>query len=203
VSESDSTLANVAEFVGGMNVPSRLGGRLNATIPCVRMTIGADNLRMHSRFFLSAMFSDFEVPLREVTAAFSLTGSFMTSGVGFELSDGQLAYFWTLGDKSRILSVLQQRGIPIEAEPRRAHGAVSGQLGMLWNRGRSSSPSSVATVPGYSQPMQRLMPVFMILGIAVIVIFATRGTPFGWFVAAVGTVGLVQSIVVWRRNRRQ
>jgi hypothetical protein len=201
VSGSDSAFANVAEFVGGMNVPSQLGGRLNATVPCVRMTIGADSLRMHSRFFLSAMFSDFEVPLREINTAFRLKGTFMTSGVGFELSDGQLAYFWTLGDKDRILAVLQQRGIPIEPEPRRALGAMSGQLGMLWNRGRPTSPSSVAKVPGYSQPMKRLMPLFIVLGIAVIVIFASMGTPFGWFVAAIGAVGVVQSIVVWRRNR--
>jgi hypothetical protein len=194
-------LANAAEFVGGMNVPSQLGGRLNATIPCVRMTIGADSLRMHSRFFLSVMFSDFEVPLREITAAFRLKGTFMTSGVGFELSDGQLAYFWTLGDKDRILAILQQRGIPSEPEPRRALGAMSGQLGMLWNRGRSTSPSSVAKVPGYSPPMKRLMPLFIVLGIAVIVIFASMGNPFGWFVAAIGAIGVVQSIIVWRRDR--
>jgi hypothetical protein len=201
VSGSASAIANVAEFVGGMNVPSQLGGRLNATVPCVRLTIGADSLRMHARFCLSAMFSDFEVPLREIAAAYRLRGTFMTTGVGLELSDGQLAYFWTLGDKDQILSVLQQRGIPIDPEPRRALGAVSGQMGMMWNRGRSTSLSSVATIPGYSQPMKRLMPLFMVLGIAVIVIFASMGTPFGWFVAAIGAVGVVQSIVVWRRNR--
>lgn len=200
MSGPDLASANVAEFVGGMNVPSRLGGRLNATVPMVRMTIGGDTLRMHPRFFTSAMFSDFEVPLSEITAAFRLRGTFMTSGVGFELSDGQLAYFWTLGDKDRILAVVQQRGIPIDAEPRRAVGAVSGQIGMLWNRGQSS-PSSVAKVPGYSQPMKRLMPLFIVLGIVVIAIFASMGTPFGWFVAAIGTIGLAQSIFVWRRNR--
>jgi uncharacterized membrane protein HdeD (DUF308 family) len=49
--------------------------------------------------------------------------------------------------------------------------------------------------------MKRLMPLFIVLGIAVIVTFASRGTPFGWFVAAIGAIGVVQSIVVWRRNR--
>ena len=34
----------------------------------------------------------------------------LTSGVGFELSDGQLAYFWTSRDRGRLLAVLQQRG---------------------------------------------------------------------------------------------
>lgn len=201
VSGPDSASANVAEFVGGMNVPSQLGSRLNATVPMVLMTIGTDSLRMHPRFFTSAMFSDFEVPLSEVTTAFRLRGTFMTSGVGFELSDGQLAYFWTLGDKDRILAVFHQRGVPIDPEPRRAVGAVSGQIGMLWNRGRSTSPSSVAKVPGYSQPMKRLMPLFIVLGIVVIAIFASMGTPFGWFVAAMGAIGITQSIFVWRRNR--
>ncbi|MHB1726654.1 MAG: DUF2510 domain-containing protein [Acidimicrobiales bacterium] len=201
VSDPGSASADVVEFVGGMNVPSRLGGRLNATVPLVRLTIDGNTLRMHPRFFTSAMFSDFEVLLSEISAAFRLRGTFMTSGVGFELSDGQLAYFWTLGDKDRILAVFQQRGIAIDPEPRRAVGAVSGQIGMLWNRGRSTSPSSVAKVPGYSQPMKRLMPLFIILGIVVIVIFASMGTPFGWFVAAIGTIGVAQSIFVWRRNR--
>ncbi len=78
----------MAEFVGGMNVPSQLGGRLNATVPMVRLTIDGDTLRMHPRFLTAAMFSDFEVSLSEIVAAFRLRGTFMTSGVGFELSDG-------------------------------------------------------------------------------------------------------------------
>lgn len=198
---TDAALPDVAEFVGGMNVPSQLGGRLNATVPCIRLTIGPDSLRMHSRSLLSAIFSDFEVSLRDIAAAFPLRGTFMTSGIGFELSDGQLAYFWTLGDKDRIFAVLQQRGVPIDLEPRRALGVVSGQFGMLWNGGRAASPSSVAKVPGYSQPMKRLMPLFILLGIAIIAISASSGTPFGWFVAAIGAVSVVRSIAHWRRNR--
>lgn len=201
MSGSDSALPDVAEFVGGMNVPSQLGGRLNATVPFIRLTLGTDSLRMRSRFLVSAIFSDFEVSLHDIAAAFPLRGTFMSSGVGFELSDGQLAYFWTLGDKDRIFAVLQQRGVPIDLEPRRALGALSGQFGMWWNWGRATSPSSAAKVPGYSQPMKRLMPLFMLLGIAIIVISASSGTPFGWFVAAIGAISVVQSFARWRRNR--
>ena len=203
VSGSDSPFA-VAEFVGGMNVPSQLGGRLDATVPCVLLTIGADNLRMHPRLFLSPVLSDFEVPLRDITAAFRLRGTFMSSGVGFELSDGQLAYFWTFRDKDRILAELQQRAIPIDPEPPRAFGAASaqiGHIGMLWNRGRSTSPSSVAKLPGYSQSIKQLMPLFIVLGITDILIFASTGSPLGWFGAAIGAAVVVQSILVWRRNR--
>jgi hypothetical protein len=190
---------NKAELVGGMNVPSALGGRLNATVPLVVLTIGEATLRMDPRSFAGAMFSDFEAPLHEITAAFLLSGSFMTSGIGFELSDGQLAYFWTRRDQGRVLAELQQRGVLIDPVPRRAIGALSGQLRSLWNWGRSTP--SVAKLPGLSRPMKVLMPCFMVVGIAVIVIFASMGTPFGWFVAALGAVGFAQSVVSWRRNR--
>jgi uncharacterized protein DUF2510 len=191
--------ANRAEFVGGMNVPSALGGRLNATVPLALLTIGENTLRIRPRLFGRAMFSDFEVRLEEITAAFRLRGTFMTSGVGFELSDGLLAYFWTRRDQARLLSALQQRGVFIDPTPRRATGALTGQLGLLSNWGRS--PPSVAKLPGFSRPMRVLMPFFMLAGIAVIAIFASMGTPFGWFVAALGAVGLAQSLVAWRRNR--
>jgi hypothetical protein len=178
-SAQDVALGSQAHFVGGMNVPSSLGGRLNATIPLARLTIGLEDLRLQPRSF-ARMFSEFEVPLNEITAAFLLNGTFMTSGVGFEISDGQLAYFWTLGDKDRILAVLQHRGVRVDPVPRRATGALLGQLGFGWKWG--GSPSSVAKVPGYSRPMATLMPLFMVIGLTILVIFAvTGGSPFAWF----------------------
>ena len=194
-----TALADQAEFVGGMNVPSTLGGRLNATVPLALLTIGESTLRIRPRLFGRAMFSDFEARFDQITAAFRLRGTFMTSGVGFELSDGQVGYFWTLRDQDRILSALQQRGVSIDPVPRRARGALSGQFGLISNWGRSTP--SVAKLPGFSRPMRVLMPFFMLAGIVVIVIFASMGTPFGWLVAALGTVGLARSLVVWRRNR--
>jgi hypothetical protein len=49
--------------------------------------------------------------------------------------------------------------------------------------------------------MRVLRPLFMLAGIAVTVVFASMGIPFGWFVAALGAVGFAQSLVMWRRNR--
>ena len=118
-----------------MNVPSALGGRLNATVPLAVLTIGEDTLRMHPRWFAGAMFSDFEVPLNEISAAFLLSGTFMTSGVGFQISDGQLAYFWMLGEKSRILAVLQQRGVLIDPVPRRANWRIVGPIWVVVETG--------------------------------------------------------------------
>jgi hypothetical protein len=123
----------------------------------------------------------------------------MTPGVGFELSDGQVGYFWTRRDQDRVLAVLQQRGVLIDPVPRRAFGALRGQLGLLW-RWRRPDPS-VAKLPTLSRPMWMLLPFFMAAGLAVIFVFASMGTPFGWFVAAVGALGLVQWLVFWRRNR--
>ena len=49
--------------------------------------------------------------------------------------------------------------------------------------------------------MKVLMPFFLAAGIAVIVSFASKGTSFGWFVAAVGTVGYAQLAISFWRNR--
>jgi hypothetical protein len=190
-----------AEFVGGMNVPSSLGGRLNATVPLARLVIDETTLQLQSRWFGKLMFGDFEVPLNEITAAFPLKSSFMAAGVGFQLSDGEVAYFWTLSNQQRVLAVLQQRGVPVDPAPRPARGSFSGQLGMLWRTGRGS-PSSVAKVPGISRPMSALFPLFAVVAVVVIVLFASTGHPFGWFLAALGTLGLARSFVIWRRSRK-
>jgi hypothetical protein len=55
-----TTFADQAEFVGGMNVPSTLGGRLNATVPPALLTIGENTPRIRPRLFGRVMFSEFE-----------------------------------------------------------------------------------------------------------------------------------------------
>lgn len=194
-------LGGKAEFVGGMNVPSSLGGRLNATVPLARLVIDEATLQLQSRWFGKLMFGDFEVPLNEITAAFPLKSSFMAAGVGFQLSDGEVAYFWTLSNQRRVLAVLQHRGVPVDPTPRPARGSFSGQLGMLWRTG-GGSPSSVAKVPGFSRPMNALFPLFAVVAVVVIVLFASTGHPFGWFLAALGSVGLARAFLVWRRSRK-
>lgn len=195
-----------AEFVGGMNVPSRLGGRLNATVPLVRLTISGSTVRMDPRGFASVMFTGFEVPLREIASAFPLRGTFMTAGVGLELSDGQLAYFWTLGDTSQVLGVLGDRGVSIGLESRRARGAVSGQFGLLLSGGQGPSPSRVAGTPGYSPLMLRLMPIMaplgIVLGTVIFVLFVLQGTAFGFFGAVIAAIGVLQAIRRWRGSRK-
>jgi len=48
------------------------------------------------------------------------------------------------------------------------------------------------------------MPFFLVAGIAVMVSFASTGTPFGWFVVAVGTVGYAHlAISLWRNHSRK
>ena len=130
--------ASQVEFVGGMNVPSSLGGRLNATVPLALLTVGETTLRIQPRLFGRVTFSDFEVRLDQITAAFRLRGTLMTSGVGFELSDGQIAYFWTRRDQDRLLLALHQRDVPIDQVARRATGALSGQFGVM-RRNRNHS----------------------------------------------------------------
>jgi hypothetical protein len=146
-----------------MNVPSSLGGRLNATLPLVRLVIGESTLQLQPRWFAKIMFSGFEVELNQIAAAFPLKSSFMAAGVGFQLTDGQLAYFWTLSNQQRVLAVLRQRGVPIDLVPRRARGSMSGQFGMLWRMGRDPN-STVAKLPGLSRPLNALFPLFAVGG---------------------------------------
>lgn len=193
---SAPTHAEITEFTGGMNVPSRLGGRLNVTIPLVRLTISDGTLRMQSEI---SMFTGFEVPLREITCAFRLRGTPMTAGIGFELSDGHLAYFWTWKATTPILAALHGHGIVIDPEPRRARGALFGQFAMLFNSGQDASPSRVAELPGYSPMVQRLLPLSIVgvTGLCVVCVL-TRS----WVQLAFGLFVLVWAIRrYWPRSR--
>jgi hypothetical protein len=133
----------IAEFVGGMNIPSpQFRWRANATRPMARLTISDHTLRMCARFGVSAIFPVFEVPLDQIASAFTVRRTFNShDGVGFKLSDGQFAYFWTATDTSgMILAVLRRRGVFIESGQYKAP-ARSGELGRALDRGRGAAPT--------------------------------------------------------------
>lgn len=176
------------EFVGGMNVPSALG-RFNATWPLATLVITDEGIRLRPRTFARVFSGDYDVPLSEIAVAFPLRGLFMTSGVGFELADGAVAYFWTWSDQRAILDELWRKGVQIDGTPRRAS--------KVWFGGRSSG-SNNAKMP---RPLQIATPFLLLASVALMIVFASSGTVFGWFVAVIGLVGAAQLLLSWRRSR--
>ena len=190
-----------ARFVGGMNVATKAGGRLNATMPLAVLTVDSTSLTLHPRSFPIPMFTDFRVSLVNIAAAFPLAGSPFASGVGIQLSDGQLVYFWTFR-QDRVLAVLRQRGIPIDPIRRRAVGSLRGQF--LWLRQRKNQGgAAVAELPGLSRPMMLAMPIGALVGLGIIVWFVSKGTPFGWFAGVAGALGLVNGARIWIASRKR
>jgi hypothetical protein len=190
----------VAQFVGGMNVATAYGSRLNATVPLAVLTIDAAALTLHPRAFPVEMFTDFRVALSDIAIAFRLRGGPLASGVGFELSDGSIAYFWTLSQEDRVLVALEGFGIRIDAATRRASGALLGQFGWLrsW---RFERVTSVAELPGLSRLMMLIAPIAVLAGAALAVASAAQGGASGWVGAVVGALATLFGIRMWMASR--
>lgn len=189
-------------FVGGMNVPSRLGYRLNTTVPLAVLTIGPAKLTIHPRPFPIPMFTDFQVALSDIARAFPVRGNFLTAAVGIELSDGQLAYFWTLQHQHRVLVALARRGAIIDSMPRRPVGAMRGQFAWLWQWTLSPTPS-VAQLPGLSRTTMVITPISVVVGITLAIWMTLSGKSLGgWVFAAIGLVGAFHAARMWIMSRR-
>jgi hypothetical protein len=107
-----------APFIGGMNVPSRLG-RVNASRPLAELSVGADALILRPRWFAGWVLRDVVIPMDQVTAAFPLSGRRMARGIGVAMSGGQVAYFWT-AQSDEVLAALRAAGVKVDPVPRRA-----------------------------------------------------------------------------------
>jgi hypothetical protein len=156
---SESSDRVIAEFYGGMNIPAHeLWGapsqerrRVSTAPPMARLTISNDTLRIRPRFSLA--FPTFEAPLDQVASAFTVrrTRRYIHAGVGFKLSDGQFAYFWTRADPSPILSVLRDRGVFIDPAQYKAQPGT-GDL----SRVLSPAPTLLTDDPASASPIQNL-----------------------------------------------
>ena len=186
-----------ARFIGGMNVPALPGGRLNATMPFAVLTIDSDALTLHFRPFPIPTFSDFRVLLSNVATAFRLWGSPLAVGIGIELSDGQVAYFWTWRQEA-VLAALGQRGIPIDPAPRRAVGSLRGQF-ILYRR--PTKVPDVADLPGLSRQMMLIAPALLVAGIAIAAWFVSMGGASGWFVIPIAGLSLFNAWRMWTSSR--
>lgn len=181
-------------FVGGMNVPSRLG-RMNATMPLAEMLVGRDQLVLRPRAFARLVLTDFVVPLGQLASAARLRGQLMTSGVALRLRDGNEAYFWTLSQQDAVLEALRARGVSVEAEKRSATAALR-----PWRQQRTSSSESWGVQPA----LVRLMPVSLLLGLFLSVFFLTRpdNGPERWVLGPVWAAALLFTGRQWWRSRR-
>lgn len=84
-------------FVGGMNIVADFGGlhRLNVTVPLARLTVEPDGLNLAGVGFLDRLLPSKRMRRQHVVRAFRSEG-LLTVGVGVELDNGEVNYFWCL-----------------------------------------------------------------------------------------------------------
>ena len=173
-------------FVGGMNVPGALG-RINATWPLTQLTVGFAGLTFAPRWFGRLVVRPYVIGISSIKAAFPVRGP-LNSGVGLELVDGQLAYFWTRSQSGAVLTALRDHGVSVDPVPRKA---------AVWRTALRPTASGAAL----TRPLRRMMPWMLLPGIAVSLTFAATATPFGYFLAAFGLLNVAVAFVLWRRAK--
>jgi hypothetical protein len=106
-----------AKFIGGLNVerPFLLLRRLNATWPLATLVVAGDGIDLAGVGPLRRL-AEVRAAREDVVAVFRVRPFFPTTGVGFELAGGEVAYFWTFR-RGLVLDVLARRGYPV-TEPR-------------------------------------------------------------------------------------
>lgn len=184
-----------SSFVGGMNVPSAMG-RVNATIPLAELVLDGEELRLRPRWFGARYVTEFRVRLDQVRSAFRLRGRFMTSGVGFTMTDGQTGYFWTLSQADEVLAALRERGVTIDPQPRGANA--------LWRILPTST--TVATTPVPHRVFVWLIPVGVVVATVILIVFVTNPELplwFRWSMVATWASSLIPNFFVWRAARRR
>jgi hypothetical protein len=179
-------------FVGGMNVPAVVG-RANGTVPLGVLTVEDGRLCLRPRSFAAWMLTDFSVPLDAIAAAFPLRPGLMRFGVGFEMTDGQVAYFWTRHGED-VLRAMALQGVRVDPEPRPASA--------VW-RLRSPRGTTVARPAGVPPVLVRLYPVTAVLSLVILVVlFTTSDTAlFRVLLVVVWLIGFYTTTLTWLRSR--
>jgi hypothetical protein len=105
-------------FIGGMNVPTNLG-RLNATWPLAVLNI--DDELVTLRVSMLGRLSPVRVSVApsDIKVAYRMRGQLLTPGVGLDLTDGRVLYFWTWANKREVLDALRGRGVRVDPLARR------------------------------------------------------------------------------------
>jgi len=114
-------------FIGGMNVPwtsrLRMVRRFNTFWPFASFTINDSHVILQPRLLREMVHADFVAVLSDISFAFPLSGHPFTSGIGLDLFDGRIAYFWTRRHRQAALDSLGQRGVILDSTPRDASAA--------------------------------------------------------------------------------
>ena len=180
-------------FIGGMNVPARGLGRVNATFPLAELSIEDEWLTLRPRLFAAWLTGPFRVPLREISRAFPVRGRLGSPGVGVRTTDGLTAYFWTRANREAVLAELHARGVPVD----RAESPASAQWSLR-------SPKATVTEPATLAPLvTRLYPVSLVLGTAFLIGLETQiqSTVFRIWMLVVWMFGVVNGFRLWRSTR--
>jgi hypothetical protein len=113
-------------FVGGMNVPTNLG-RVNATWPLAVLTV--DDQLVTLRVSMLGRLSPVRVSVAPsaIKVAYLMRVHVLTPGVGLDLTDGRVLYFWTWANKREVLDALRGRAVPIDPVARALRRSFRGE----------------------------------------------------------------------------
>jgi hypothetical protein len=185
-------VAEVVSFVGGMNVPARGWGRMNATVPLAELAIDEESLTFRPRLFARLMTGPFQVPLAAIEAAYPVGSRLASTGVGVSTSDGQTAYFWTRRDVDAVLSALAGRGVRVDPQLRRP--TANWKLTSVGQGGAVMNPW-----------LRRFTPIGMIAATILLIVFETQLNAPLWWRVWVGFVYVASMVLVirqWWGSRR-
>ena len=101
-------------WVGGENVPTLGGSRVNASEPLAELSICASivELRLRGPFARLARAETLRAVRQDLESAFPIRSKVRFRGVGFRRVDGREYYFKTT-KADEILAVLDQQGLPV------------------------------------------------------------------------------------------
>ena len=108
-------------WIGGANIPTRHGTRVNADIPLAELSVNSEIVTLRLRGVFSRLFRAemLQSAPSDLVSIFPIRAVLRFRGVGFERRNGDEYYFKTTRI-DEILAVLDSRDFPVSLESRSA-----------------------------------------------------------------------------------
>jgi hypothetical protein len=107
----------VDRFAGGVNVPLGSVGVFKVGKPFGMLTMTDSRVILAVWLVSRLVRGGMTVQVSEIRVAYPARRRVLPSGVGIELADGRVLYFWT-SYADQVLDGLGRRGVPLDRAPR-------------------------------------------------------------------------------------